>query len=48
MLIPVGEANGHQRFMQVDKLDDGEVKSRDLMGVIYVPLTDRDRQVGDD
>uniref|UniRef100_F1L479 Protein-L-isoaspartate(D-aspartate) O-methyltransferase n=1 Tax=Ascaris suum TaxID=6253 RepID=F1L479_ASCSU len=48
MLIPVGEANGHQRFMQVDKLDDGEVKSRDFMGVIYVPLTDRERQVGDD
>uniref|UniRef100_A0A915AEM6 Protein-L-isoaspartate(D-aspartate) O-methyltransferase n=2 Tax=Parascaris univalens TaxID=6257 RepID=A0A915AEM6_PARUN len=48
MLIPVGEANGHQRFIQVDKLEDGNVKSTDLMGVIYVPLTDRERQVGDD
>lgn len=44
MLIPVGRTS--QRFVQVDKSADGEVKETDLMGVIYVPLTDRESQLG--
>lgn len=46
MLIPVGAVQSGQRFLQVDKDQNGEVKVSDLMGVIYVPLTDRSQQIG--
>lgn len=46
MLIPVGEAHSDQRFVQVDKDQNGEITARDLMGVIYVPLTTKERQMG--
>ncbi|MFH4978953.1 hypothetical protein AB6A40_005662 [Gnathostoma spinigerum] len=46
MLIPVGAAHGNQRFLQVDKDLSGKVTVQDLMGVIYVPLTSRERQLG--
>ncbi|VDK18479.1 unnamed protein product [Anisakis simplex] len=45
MVIPVGREGGHQRFMQIDKTSDGQVVTTDLMGVIYVPLTDKHRQI---
>lgn len=46
MLIPVGAVQSNQRFLQVDKDQNGGVKITDLMGVIYVPLTDRNQQIG--
>uniref|UniRef100_A0A914RLV9 protein-L-isoaspartate(D-aspartate) O-methyltransferase n=1 Tax=Parascaris equorum TaxID=6256 RepID=A0A914RLV9_PAREQ len=45
MLIPVGAAHSDQRFLQVDKDEHGEVSVRDLMGVIYVPLTSKENQI---
>ncbi|KAG1748393.1 protein-L-isoaspartate O-methyltransferase [Suillus paluster] len=42
MFIPVGTFA--QQIMQVDKDENGEVTKKDLMGVMYVPLTDAERQ----
>jgi len=44
MVIPVGSAGGDQNFKQVDKLPNGTTTTKNLFGVMYVPLTDRDRQ----
>jgi len=46
MIIPVGPEGGTQYFTQVDKDLDGRTHSKELMGVMYVPLTDRSRQLG--
>ncbi|TKR87397.1 hypothetical protein L596_011799 [Steinernema carpocapsae] len=48
MILPVnanGSRNG-QRYVQVDKISDSEVQTKDLMGVIYVPLTSVEHQIG--
>ena len=51
MIIPVGpEATRtaletDQHLLCVDKKADGTVETRKLMGVIYVPLTDKDHQL---
>ncbi|KAF7986365.1 hypothetical protein HWV62_35380 [Athelia sp. TMB] len=41
MFVPVGPDGGAQVVMQVDKDADGAVTETRLMGVRYVPLTDR-------
>lgn len=44
MVIPVGPQGGDQSLEQYDKLADGTVKSKKVMGVMYVPLTDKKSQ----
>ena len=44
LIVPVGPEGRSQVLMQIDKREDGVVTSRELMGVIYVPLTSQERQ----
>merc|ERR1719510_1532410 len=44
LIIPVGPERGDQNLEQIDKKMDGTVQRSVLMGVRYVPLTDKDQQ----
>ncbi|XP_014255845.1 protein-L-isoaspartate(D-aspartate) O-methyltransferase isoform X1 [Cimex lectularius] len=44
LIVPIGPANGDQRLEQIDKTADGKVIRTPLMGVVYVPLTDKNQQ----
>uniref|UniRef100_A0A0A9XL32 Protein-L-isoaspartate O-methyltransferase n=1 Tax=Lygus hesperus TaxID=30085 RepID=A0A0A9XL32_LYGHE len=44
LIVPIGPANGDQRLEQIDKGPNGEVTRTPLMGVVYVPLTDKSSQ----
>merc|ERR1712223_1312910 len=44
IIIPVGPEGGDQNLEQIDKMNDGSVKRSVLMGVRYVPLTDKEKQ----
>ncbi|KAL1139499.1 hypothetical protein AAG570_006482 [Ranatra chinensis] len=44
LIVPIGPANGHQRLEQIDKSLDGNVTRTAVMGVVYVPLTDKQSQ----
>ncbi|CAH8568703.1 unnamed protein product [Schistosoma mattheei] len=46
LICPEGPEGGNQALVQIDRLQDGSFQRKSLMGVIYVPLTDKDRQVG--
>ncbi|CAD5208994.1 unnamed protein product [Bursaphelenchus okinawaensis] len=43
MLIPVGTTE--QQFLQIDKSENDKITSKNLYGVIYVPLTSKDHQL---
>ncbi|XP_058801533.1 protein-L-isoaspartate(D-aspartate) O-methyltransferase-like [Phymastichus coffea] len=44
MIVPVGKENADQTLYQIDKTTDGEIIQKSLMGVVYVPLTDKEKQ----
>uniref|UniRef100_A0A0B6ZZQ4 Protein-L-isoaspartate O-methyltransferase n=1 Tax=Arion vulgaris TaxID=1028688 RepID=A0A0B6ZZQ4_9EUPU len=44
LIIPVGPVGENQSLLQVDKQLDGSVVKKTLMGVIYVPLTSKEKQ----
>jgi len=44
IIIPVGVERGNQYLEQIDKGPEGTIKRTKLMGVRYVPLTDKQQQ----
>ena len=49
IIIPVGPEGRDQYLEQVDKpAGGGDIRRTRLMGVRYVPLTDKARQIGDE
>ena len=44
LILPVGAPGATQTFQQWDKDDEGKLKKKDLMKVVYVPLTDKNKQ----
>ena len=44
MIVPIGPEHDDQILVQIDKTADGKIKKSSLMGVVFVPLTDKDRQ----
>lgn len=44
LIIPVGPQRGNQNLEQIDKHPNGRVERKKLMGVVYVPLTDKEAQ----
>jgi protein-L-isoaspartate(D-aspartate) O-methyltransferase len=45
LIIPVGKEDESQSLMVIDKNEKGELKYKDEMGVVYVPLTDEKHQL---
>ena len=44
LILPVGAAGATQTFQQWDKDDEGKLAKKDLMKVVYIPLTDKNKQ----
>ena len=44
LIVPVGPEGGNQSLEQIDKRKDGSFDHKSLIGVMYVPLTDKDQQ----
>lgn len=44
LILPVGSDVRNQVLMQIDKAKDGTVTKKELMGVIFVPLTSKEKQ----
>ena len=45
LIIPVKKEDESQSLMVIDKNEKGEIKYKDEMGVVYVPLTDEKHQL---
>ena len=45
LVIPVGPQGGSQHLMRYDKKLDGSIEKTSLMGVMYVPLTSKEKQI---
>ena len=45
LVIPVGPQGGSQYLMKYDKRMDGSIEKTSLMGVMYVPLTSKEKQI---
>jgi protein-L-isoaspartate(D-aspartate) O-methyltransferase len=43
-ILPVGPEGNNQILVQIDKHQDGTIEQKKLMDVIYVPLTNKDKQ----
>lgn len=44
LIVPIGPEKGYQYLEQVDKKMDGSIDRKQLMGVAFVPLTDKTKQ----
>ena len=44
MIVPIGASYESQTLFQFDKTRDGKILKSSLMGVVYVPLTDKEKQ----
>lgn len=44
LIIPMGPQNADQTLVQIDKTEDGKIKKTNLMSVVFVPLTDKEKQ----
>ena len=44
LILPVGPEGQNQMLVQIEKQPDGSTVQKDLMGVIYVPLTSKEKQ----
>ncbi|XP_032665986.1 protein-L-isoaspartate(D-aspartate) O-methyltransferase-like [Odontomachus brunneus] len=44
LILPMGPENSDQVLVQIDKTMDGKIERRSLMSVVFVPLTDKERQ----
>ncbi|XP_035742939.1 protein-L-isoaspartate(D-aspartate) O-methyltransferase-like isoform X3 [Vespa mandarinia] len=45
LIIPVGPDSSNQTLVQIDKKMNGEIEQKSLMGVVFVPLTDKQHQL---
>lgn len=48
MVIPVGPQGGSQTLDLIEKSMSGQVTRKELFGVMYVPLTDKKKQLRDE
>ncbi|XP_062503014.1 protein-L-isoaspartate(D-aspartate) O-methyltransferase-like [Corticium candelabrum] len=44
LIVPVGEEGRSQKLQQIDKSLDSQIVQRNIMGVVYVPLTEKKKQ----
>lgn len=44
LILPMGPENSDQTLVQIDKTIDGKIKRKCLISVVFVPLTDKEKQ----